>query len=98
HLRPVLEETRLLSALIEDLRTLTRAEAGALPLHREAVDLDALVRDALAAHRPQADAAGVTLSADVAPGLPSVDADPVRVRQVLGILLTNALQHTGPGG
>jgi signal transduction histidine kinase len=98
HLRPVLEETRLLSALIDDLRTLTLAEAGALPLHREAVDADGLVRDALAAHEQQAEAAGVSLTADVTSGLPPLEADPMRVRQVLGILVTNALQHTPRGG
>ena len=98
HLRPVLEETRLLSALIEDLRTLTLAEAGALPLHREAVDLDALVQEALAAHRPQAEAAGIGLIADMGPGLPALEVDPVRVRQILGILITNALQHTPRSG
>jgi signal transduction histidine kinase len=98
HLRPVLEETRVLSALIEDLRTLTLAEAGALPLHREAVDLDALIRDAVAAHGPQAEAAGVGMTADVASDVPPLEADPLRVRQVLGILLTNALQHTPRDG
>jgi signal transduction histidine kinase len=98
HLRPVLEETRLLSALIEDLRTLTLAEAGALPLHREPVDLDALLRDAVAAHGPAATAAGVVLTGEAAPGLPRLEADPVRLRQILGILVTNALQHTARGG
>jgi signal transduction histidine kinase len=98
HLRPVLEETRLLSALIEDLRTLTLAEAGALPLHRASVDLDALIADTLAAHRSAADAAGVSLNADLSSELPPLEADPVRVRQILGILLVNALQHTGRGG
>jgi len=98
HLRPVLEETRLLSALIEDLRTLTLAEAGALPLHREAVDLEPLVLDALAAHRSQAETAGVTLTADVASDLTPLEADPVRLRQILAILVTNALQHTPHGG
>jgi signal transduction histidine kinase len=98
HLRLALEETRLLATLVEDLRTLSLSEAGVLPLDREALALEPLVRDAVAAFAAAADAGGVSLRADAPPGLPAVDADPVRVRQVLGILLTNAIAHTPAGG
>jgi signal transduction histidine kinase len=98
HLLPVLEETRLLSALVEDLRTLALSEAGQLPLHRERVDLAALARDALASVRPRAEDAGVAVVADAEADPPVLDVDPVRIRQVLTILLDNAVRHTPPGG
>jgi signal transduction histidine kinase len=98
HLRPVLEEVRLMAALVEDLRTLALAEADALPLHPELVDAPALVEEATAAFAAQAEAAGVLLRADCDGPTAAIEADPVRVRQVLRILLTNALQHTAAGG
>jgi len=98
HLAPVLEETRVLSTLIEDLRTLALAETGALELQREPTDLTELIEDAVAAFRLQAEAAGVTIGAEFEAGLPTLDIDPTRIRQVLVNLLTNALQHTRAGG
>lgn len=97
HLAPVLDEARVLSTLIEDLRTLALAETGTLPLHREPTDLPALVEDTVAAFRPQAASSGVTLTASL-PDLPMLSIDPTRIRQVLANLLTNALQHTPRGG
>ena len=94
----ILEETRVLSRLIDDLRTLSLAEAGALTLHREPTDVVALVRDTASAFRAQADQSGVgiTVAADL--GVPTVDADPVRTREVLTNLLSNALRYTPRGG
>ncbi|MBI4769254.1 MAG: HAMP domain-containing histidine kinase [Chloroflexi bacterium] len=98
HLAAILEETRLLSRLIDDLRTLSLAESGALRLQREPADVAALAREAAASFRAQADAAGVTLETDLADGLPALDLDPARIREVLANLIVNALQHTPPGG
>lgn len=97
HLAPVLDEARVLSTLIEDLRTLALAETGTLPLHREPTDLPALVDDTVAAFRAQAASAGVALTASL-PDLPALSVDPTRIRQVLANLLSNALQHTPAGG
>lgn len=98
HLDPVLEETRVMSRLLEDLQTLSTAEAGALRLHREQVDPATLVEDAVAAFGSQADSQGVRLSADVSPDIPPLEVDPVRIGEVLSNLLSNALRHTPPGG
>jgi len=98
HLAPILEETRILSRIIDDLRTLASAEAGSLSLHREPTDLGAVLADAVAAFRSQADAARVTLEAGGVEALPTLDLDPERIRQVLANLITNALRHTPPGG
>jgi two-component system sensor histidine kinase BaeS len=87
----LLEETRHLSRLVEDLGTLAHAEAGALELRKEPVDLGDLLRDVAAAlPRPIA----VEIPAD----LPAIEVDPVRIRQVLLNLLANALRHTPAEG
>ncbi len=98
HLEPILEETKVLSRLLDDLQTLSTAEAGALKLHREPVDPGELVSDAATAFRGRAEAAGVKLSTRVDPGLPELEVDPVRVAEVLANLVQNALRHTPSGG
>ncbi len=97
HLAPILDETRVLSRLVDDLRTLSIAEAGALALHREPTDIGALVTDAVASFRAQADGAGIALIAE-ATALPTATIDPVRLREVLSNLLANALRYTSRGG
>ena len=98
HIHPILEETRVLERLIDDLRTLSLAESGALPLHREPTDPDVLLDDVVSAHRARAAAAGVTLSIVAGPDVPPVDLDPVRIRQVLTNLVDNALRVMSSGG
>lgn len=98
HLEPVLEESRVMARLLEDLRTLSTAEAGALRLHLEAVTAERLVEEATAAFRGRADAAEVRLETRIAEGVPPLELDPDRIGQVLGNLLANAVEHTPPGG
>lgn len=98
HLVAILDETKVLSRLVEDLRTLSLAESGALTLHREAIDVGALVRETVDSFASQAEPAGVSLEAQVSSGLPQVDADPVRAREILSNLIANALRYTPSGG
>jgi len=98
HLTPILEETRVLSRLIDDLRTLSLAEAGALKLQKEATDLAALAGEVVASFRTKADAAGIALDTESAPGLPILQLDPARIREVLENLLSNSFRHTPSGG
>jgi signal transduction histidine kinase len=91
HLAELLEETRHLSRLAEDLGTLAHAEAGALELRKKTVDLGDLLRD-VAATLPR------TITLKVPADLPTVEADPLRIRQVLLNLLGNALRHTPAEG
>jgi two-component system OmpR family sensor kinase/two-component system sensor histidine kinase BaeS len=98
HLEPVLEETRLLAHLVEDLRLLALAETGQLSLQKQAVGVDDLLRDAQVNFGPQADDRGITLALDLPPELPAVEADRRRISQILGNLMANALRHTPQGG
>ena len=97
HVAPLLEETKVLSRLVDDLRTLSLAESGALALHRETVDVAAIGSNVVEAFAEQARRAGVALGA-TRDGSTVVDADPVRVREVLVNLVTNALRYTPAGG
>jgi signal transduction histidine kinase len=98
-LRPLLDETVVMARLLDDLRTLSMAEAGVLELHRETIDPRSLADDVVHTFRPMADVAGVVLDASHQPGVPAtIEADPVRVAEVLSNLLTNALKHTPTGG
>ena len=98
HLEPILEETKLLTQLVEDLGLLALAEAGQLTLDRQMTNLGDLLQDAQVNFGPQADDRGVTLALDLPSGLPQVMADRRRIAQVIGNLLTNALRHTPAGG
>jgi len=98
HLRAILDETRILSRLVEDLTTLSLAEAGALALHREPTDVSAVARDTAESFTATAAEAGVNVETSATPGLGTVDADPVRLREVLTNLVGNAIRYTPPGG
>jgi signal transduction histidine kinase len=98
HLSAILEETRVMERLIDDLRTVALSEAGTLQLHREPTDPDVLVDEVVRSFAGAAATAGVTVTADVPADLPIVDVDPVRLREVLANLVANALRHTPPGG
>ena len=98
HLASLLDETHVLTRVVEDLHTLALAGAGRLTLHRETLDAATALADAVTAHSATAAGRGVALSVSpsVAPG--SVDADPVRLQQILGNLLSNAVRHTPAAG
>jgi two-component system sensor histidine kinase BaeS len=98
----LLEEAVQLQHLINDLQDLGAADAGALRLHRKPVRIDELLGQVAAAHQGLAETAGVTLTVlTPPPGTPHpplLDADPVRLRQTVSNLLSNAVRHTPAGG
>ncbi|MGZ8476092.1 MAG: sensor histidine kinase [Candidatus Limnocylindria bacterium] len=96
-LERLLAETHQLERLIDDLRTLSLTDAGALELHRDPVELGPLAADVVAGFQPQASSEGVTLSVELEDA-PMLSLDARRVRQVIGNLLSNALRHTESGG
>jgi two-component system sensor histidine kinase BaeS len=97
HLAPLLAETVVMRRLLDDLRTLSLAEAGALPIYREPADLRALADDVAASARALAAAKGVTVTADGDASLVT-SVDPVRVREILANLVANAVRHTPAHG
>lgn len=98
HLDLVLDEAQKLGRLVDDLRLLTLAEAGQLPLDVRQLDGRQLLTDVREAFASQAHEAQIGLAVDVAGPLPPLLADPQRIGQVLGNLLANALRHTPAGG
>jgi signal transduction histidine kinase len=90
-------QTRHLIRLVKDLRELALAEGHELPLERQLTDLNALAVETLQAMEPLAAERGVALT-NHAETLPQINADPIRLRQVLFNLLANALRHTPTGG
>ena len=98
HLEPIVDETKLLAHLVEDLRLLTQAETGQLTLERRPTDIGDLLQDAYVNFSPQASDRGVTLSLDLPAHLPAAVGDWRRIAQVLSNLVTNALRHTPQGG
>jgi signal transduction histidine kinase len=98
HLRLLLGETKVMSRLLDDLQTLSTAEAGALTLHRERVEPRHLIEAAIRSFAAQAGENGVRLEDRTANALPEIDVDPLRIGEVLGNVLANALRHTPPGG
>jgi len=98
HLEPILDATRSLEVLVEDLRTLVLTDAGSLVLNREPVDPTALVHDVLASFKAQSEASEVNLAGDLDYGIPMVDVDPARMRSALANVISNAIRHTPPGG
>jgi signal transduction histidine kinase len=98
HLSAILEDTRVLARLIDDLRTLAVAESGALQLHREPTDVAVLISETVAAFHSAAKADGVDMTVAVDDELPFLELDPVRLREVLTNLISNALRYTPAGG
>ena len=92
----VYEETLRLGRLVNDVRTLSLAEAGQLPLDRQPVDMSALVAQAAAAFQPLAEADGIQLQLDLA-ATPPLFADASRLHQVLANLIANALRYAPQG-
>ena len=93
----VLEETRLLARLVEDLGTLAHSERGTPGLQKEPTDLLVLFGDAARSLATEAAARGVTVRVEDATDLPLVDVDPLRIREVLTNLIANAIRHSSRG-
>jgi two-component system OmpR family sensor kinase len=94
--RSAAEEADRLTALAETLLVFSRAEGGRVPLHREQTRLDELLQDACSAMAARAAAAGVDMRV-VRHGVTAF-VDPVRVRQAVDNIVSNALGHTPRGG
>jgi two-component system sensor histidine kinase BaeS len=94
----VYQEAEHLSRLIDDLRTLSLADAGKLALTSRELAPRVLLERAASAHLPQAQRLGINLDVHAAADLPLLHVDPERMAQVLGNLVGNALRYTPEGG
>lgn len=98
HINNTLDETRLLSRLVNDLQTLSLAETGQLPLHPTRFLLADLIQDLTSSFASQAAFRGVELQSHIANPDQQLTADYDRLNQVLSNLISNALRHTPDGG
>ncbi len=94
----IYDQTRHLTALVDDLHELAQAEAQQLTLNMEPVDMAALVKESAASYRPLAEAGDIALRVELLGAIPQVEGDLARLRQVMNNLLSNALRHTPEGG
>lgn len=92
------QQSTHLSQLVDDLALLARAEAGALTLDLQTIPLEPALREAAAAFRPRAAAAGVDLTLEIAPDLGAAIFDATRLSQIIANLIDNAITHTPAGG
>src|SRR5581483_852118 len=97
-LEAVYDEIQHLEHIIEDLRTLSLADAGALVLNRQPITPDELLIRVASRYAPQAAQKLIALSVQAENNLPNVRVDEARMTQVLDNLLSNALHHTPAGG
>ncbi len=91
-------QSLVLTRLVNDLRELAQAEAGQLSLDIQPTPLGPLITGAVDLFQETAREREISLQADIPENLSQVLGDADRVRQILQNLLTNALQHTPPGG
>ena len=92
------EEAIRLEHLVDDLRTLSLADAGELPLQPQTISPARLLEEVATLYRFQIQAKDLTLDLDISPPLPDLEADPGRLTQVLTNILDNAVRHTPANG
>lgn len=97
-LEAVYDEIQHLEKIVEDLRTLSLADAGALVLNRQPIGIGALLARVAARYAPQASQRHIEMRVENDAPAMMVDADEMRITQVLDNLISNAFQHTPDGG
>jgi len=94
----VLRNVKQLQSMISDLLEVTRVQAGKLMIEPQCTSVADAIAYAVDTLQGAASAKGITLSSDIASGLPFVCADPMRMRQILIILVDNAIKFTPVNG
>lgn len=92
------DEATRLEHLVNDLRTLSLADAGELTINPQAVEPQKLIQEVASPYQFETQKKNISLELDVASPLPSIEVDPGRMTQVLTNILDNALRHTPEGG
>jgi PAS domain S-box-containing protein len=94
----IARQARHMRRLLDDLLDVSRVSQGKIQLHKERVDLNALLQQAIETTRPAVLAKQHTLSLTLAPQAALLDADPTRMVQVFANLISNAAKYTDAGG
>ena len=89
-------EVTHLTAMVDDLLLLARSDSGAVPIERMPLDLGDVAFDAASALGRTAEARGVHVQVDPEPAM--LEGDPARLRQLVTILVDNAVRHSPRGG
>lgn len=92
------DEALYLQRLVEDLRTLSLADSGELSMTKLPVQPGELIERLTSSFQHQADQNHISLKTSIESDLPSIYADPERLQEALGNLVTNALRYTPQGG
>ena len=92
------EEATRLEHLVNDLRTLSLADAGELSITLQSIEPGGLLRDVASLYEYQMKRKNIELVLDIASPLPTLEGDPGRMTQVLTNILDNAVRHTPVGG
>ncbi len=92
------EEATRLEHLVNDLRTLSLADAGELSINLQIIEPERLINEVAALYQYQAQKKNISLDVAIAPALPTIEVDPGRMTQVLTNILDNATRHTPEGG
>ena len=98
HINNTLDETKLLSRLVNDLQTLSLAESGQLPLHTKPILLQGLLEDLASSFSSQASSQGIEFQTQLSDPKLEITADYDRLNQVLSNLISNAIRHTPKEG
>jgi CheY-like chemotaxis protein len=91
-------QVQQLVRLVDDLLDVSRFTQGKVDLRKEWIDLREVVRSAVETSRPLIEAAGHTLTVELAPGPLVLQADPTRLAQIISNLLNNAAKYTDRDG
>lgn len=99
HVRPIMErQVNNMVRLVDDLLEISRISRGKIELRKEPVDLLTVIGSAVETVRPLMEAGGHQLAVSLSPKPILLEADPVRIAQVISNLLNNAAKYTPTGG
>jgi two-component system CheB/CheR fusion protein len=94
----IVRQVRHMAALLDDLLDVSRITRGVFELKKEHVNLQGLLAEALETARPLIDSKRHSVKLDWPSEPMEIDADPIRIVQILANLLTNAAKYTDPEG